>query len=115
MNQYRHVRSKILWIILFFTVTCLSQNSSEQTPNIIYILADDLGYGDIGYLNPDSKIPTPNIDRLAGQGITFTDAHSGSAVCSPTRYGVLTGRYAWRTTLQQGVLWSYDRPLIDSR
>ena len=58
------------------------------------------------------KIPTPNIDRLASQGMMFTDAHSGSAVCTPTRYGILTGRYAWRTYLRGGVLASYDDPLI---
>ncbi len=84
-----------------------------SNPNIIYILADDLGYGDIGCLNPECKIPTPNIDRLAGKGVRFTDAHSGSAVCTPTRYGILTGRYSWRTRLQSGVLWGYSTPLID--
>jgi len=82
-------------------------------PNIVYILADDLGYGDLRCLNPESKIPTPNMDRLAAEGLTFTDAHSGSAVCTPTRYGVLTGRYAWRTRLTSGVLWGYSPPLID--
>ena len=73
-------------------------------PNILYILADDLGYGDLSCLNPDSKIPTPNMDRLAAEGIRFTDAHSPSAVCTPTRYGILTGRYCWRTSLKKGVL-----------
>ena len=82
-------------------------------PNIVYILADDLGYGDVHCLNPKrGKIPTPHLDRLASQGLTFTDAHSGSSVCTPTRYGVLTGRYAWRTRLQHGVLGNYDEPLI---
>ena len=66
--------------------------ASPQAPNIVYILADDLGYGDVRCLNPDGKIPTPNIDRLASQGMLVTDAHSGSAVCTPTRYGLLTGR-----------------------
>jgi arylsulfatase A-like enzyme len=82
-------------------------------PNIVYILADDLGYGDVHFLNPErGRIATPNIDRLASEGVSFTDAHSGSAVCSPTRYGVLTGRYAWRSRLQRGVLGPYDTPLI---
>ncbi|MCK5457148.1 MAG: arylsulfatase [Melioribacteraceae bacterium] len=90
-----------------------SKEKIQNQPNIIYILADDLGYGDVNCLNPDSKIPTPNIDKLATEGISFTDAHSGSAVCSPTRYGVLTGRYAWRSHLQKGVLWTWDEPLID--
>ncbi|MEE2640643.1 MAG: arylsulfatase [Planctomycetota bacterium] len=86
--------------------------SDAQKPNIIYILADDLGYGDVGALNPACKIRTPSMDLLARQGMKFTDAHSGSAVCTPTRYGVLTGRYAWRTRLQSGVCWGYSLPLI---
>lgn len=82
-------------------------------PNIVYILADDLGYGDVHVLNPDrGKIPTPHLDRLAREGMIMTDVHSGSAVCTPTRYGVLTGRYAWRTRLQQGLLWGLSAPLI---
>jgi len=85
----------------------------DQRPNIIFILADDLGYGDVKCLNGESKIPTPNLDRLAGQGITFTDAHSNSSLCSPTRYGILTGRYSWRSRRQGGALWSYDPPLIE--
>lgn len=83
-------------------------------PNIILVLADDMGHGHVSCLNPKSKIQTPNIDRLAREGITFTDAHSGSAVCSPTRYGILTGRYAWRTRLKTGVLGPYDPPLIEA-
>ena len=81
-------------------------------PNIVYILADDLGYGDIGCYNPASKIPTPNIDRLAKEGVRFRDAHSPSAVCTPTRYGLLTGRYAWRTRLQRNVIGPFALPLI---
>ncbi|QDU28538.1 Arylsulfatase [Anatilimnocola aggregata] len=88
------------------------QTAAPQQPNIVFVLADDFGYGDAGCFNPESKIPTPNIDRLAKEGMKFTDAHSGSAVCSPTRYGILTGRYAWRTHLRRGVLGPYDPPLI---
>jgi len=80
----------------------------------VYILADDLGYGDIGYLNPQSRIPTPNIDRLAGQGVRFTDAHDPSAVCTPTRYGILTGRYCWRSRLKRGVLTPLAETLIEA-
>ena len=84
-------------------------------PNIIYILADDLGYGDVQALNPErGKIPTPHMDRLAEQGMTFTDAHTSSSVCTPTRYGIITGRYNWRTRLQSRVLRGFDRPLIDA-
>ncbi|MDX1945687.1 MAG: arylsulfatase [Pirellulaceae bacterium] len=87
---------------------------NRSLPNIVLILADDLGHGHISHLNPQSKIRTPHIDKLASQGISLTDAHSGSAVCSPTRYGLLTGRYAWRTKLVRGVLGPYDPPLIEA-
>lgn len=83
-----------------------------KAPNILYILTDDLGYGDVSCLNADSKIHTPHLDRLAKEGMIFTDAHANSAVCSPTRYGILTGRYAWRTHLREGVLWGFSPPLI---
>lgn len=89
--------------------------AGARHPNIVYILADDLGYGDVGCLNPESKIPTPNIDRLGRSGVVFTDAHSGSAVCTPTRYGVLTGRYCWRSPLKSSVLEGYSRALVDER
>ncbi len=81
-------------------------------PNIVLILADDLGYGDVTPLNPTSKIATPAFERLASEGITFTDAHTPSAVCTPTRYGLLTGRYCWRTKLKRGVLNGYGKPLV---
>ena len=87
--------------------------SAAAKSNIIFLMADDLGYGDLGSYNPDSRIPTPNIDRLAAEGMLFTDAHSGSAVCTPTRYGVVTGRYCWRTPLKKGVLSGYSRSLIE--
>jgi arylsulfatase A len=86
---------------------------ARRRPNIVFILADDLGYGDLRCYNPDSRIPTPNLDRLAAQGMRFTDAHTPSAVCTPTRYGLLTGRYCWRTRLKQGVLDGFDPPLIE--
>lgn len=82
-------------------------------PNIVLVLADDLGYGDPGCYNDASKIPTPSMDRLAREGTLFTDAHSPSSVCSPTRYGILTGRYAWRTDLKRSVLWPWDPPLLE--
>lgn len=92
----------------------LSLHAAEITrPNIVYVLCDDLGYGDVHALNPSrGKIPTPNVDRLAREGMVFTDAHSGSSVCTPTRYGIMTGRYAWRTRLQSGVLFGLSSPLI---
>jgi arylsulfatase A-like enzyme len=87
--------------------------ATERQPNIVVILADDLGYGDPGCYNRDSRIPTPNIDRLAAQGMRFTDAHTPSSVCTPTRYGLLTGRYCWRTSLKRGVLQGYSPLLIE--
>ena len=83
-------------------------------PNVVYILADDMGYGDMACNNSGSKIPTPNLDRLAAQGMRFTDAHAPSSVCTPSRYAVLTGRYCWRTRLKGGVLWPWDPALIES-
>ena len=87
--------------------------AAHPRPNIVYILADDLGYGDVRRLNPSGKIATPVLDRFASEGVTCTDAHSGSAVCTPTRYGLLTGRYAWRSKLKRGVLGGYSPPLIE--
>lgn len=86
---------------------------AAEKPNIVLVLCDDLGYGDVQCLNPEGKIATPNSDALAKAGMTFTDAHSGSAVCTPTRYGLLTGRYAWRSKLQNGVLGGLSPPLIE--
>jgi arylsulfatase A len=86
---------------------------SRNYPNIVYIIADDMGYGDVSCLNPESKILTPHLDQLASEGMIFTDVHAGSAVCTPTRYGILTGRYCWRSRLQEGVLWGYSPHLIE--
>lgn len=102
-----------LRLLLLFAL-CSHAAAAEGKPNIVVILADDLGYGDVRALNPQrGKIATPHLDRLVGEGMTFTEAHSGAAVCTPTRYGLLTGRYAWRTRLQRGVLdGGNDEPLI---
>ena len=88
--------------------------TGSKNPNIVFIMADDMGYGDLGCYNKKSKIPTPHMDRLAAEGMRFTDAHSPSAVCTPTRYGVLTGRYCWRSRLKRGVLGGYSPALIDT-
>jgi arylsulfatase A len=105
------------WITFLFLVIlgCESSKKEEppKKPNIIYILADDLGYGDVSVYNPDSKIKTPNIDQLASEGMRFTDAHSPSSVCTPTRYGILTGRYCWRSRLPRGVLRGYGKALLE--
>ena len=96
----------IIKIGLLLVATAVPSGSAVQAqslPNIVVIYADDLGYGDVACYNSDrGKIATPNIDRLAREGMKFTDAHSSSGVCSPSRYTLLTGRYHWRTRLKQG-------------
>lgn len=99
-------------IIACVALACHSAHAASR-PNILLILADDLGYGDVQCNNPErGKIPTPNIDRLASQGMRFTDGHSSSGVCSPSRYTLLTGRYHWRTRLQSGIVNGFREPLI---
>ncbi|MEP4077304.1 sulfatase family protein [Haloferula sp.] len=96
-------------------ILALPSGWAEESPkpNIVFVLCDDLGYGDIHCLNPErGKIPTPGVDRLAKEGMIFTDAHSGSAVCTPTRYGLMTGRYSWRTPHQRGVVQGFKPCLI---
>ena len=95
-------------------VVAEGEAETASPPNIVIVLADDLGMGDLGCLNDDARTSTPNLDRIARQGVRFTDAHSPSAVCSPTRYGILTGRYCWRSALKRGVLWTDDPLLIES-
>src|SRR5580765_3298441 len=90
-----------------------SAAAEMRPPNIVYILTDDLGYGDVDSLNPLGKIKTPQLDRFATEGMAFTEAHSSSAVCTPSRYNILTGRYNWRSTLKSGVLGGFSKPLIE--
>ena len=112
------MHKKLYALLTLFSLSTLW----AEKPNIVYIICDDLGYGDIQCLNlKKGKIPTPHVDKLAAQGMVFTDAHSGSSVCTPTRYGVLTGRYSWRTSLQSGVVQGFapcliaqDRPTVAS-
>jgi arylsulfatase A len=118
MNRKRRIvfvlrlaAAALLWIQTGFAD---ETKIAARKPNIVVILADDLGYGDVSCLNPESKIQTPHIDALAKAGVLCTDAHSPSAVCSPTRYSLLTGRYAWRhRTLRVGVLPAWDPPVIE--
>ena len=99
--------------LLSFLSICASVAQAQDKPNIVYVMCDDLGYGDVQCLNPErGKIPTPGIDRLASEGMIFTNAHSGSSVCTPTRYGIMTGRYSWRTRLQRGVVQGFEPCLI---
>jgi len=85
----------------------------SKTPNIIIIFADDMGYGDISALNLDSRIQTPNLDKLVQEGISFTNAHSSASVCTPSRYGLLTGRYAFRSKSAAYGIGGFDGPVIE--
>ena len=100
-------------LTVLFSCNLNNEPATRAQPNIVYILADDLGYGDVSALNPDSKIETPHIDQLASEGMVFRDAHSNSSVCTPTRYGILTGQYAWRSRMKKGVLLGYSPSLIE--
>ena len=106
-------RVKTLFPALALALFAATALAAPAKPNIIYILCDDLGYGDVKCLNPQGKIPTPHLDKLAAAGMYFTDVHSSSSVCSPTRYGIMTGRYNWRTKLQSGVLGGLSPRLIE--
>jgi len=109
-----NLKQLILYAVSVLTLlSCQSKQTTTTPPNIIYILADDMGYGDVKALNKDAKIPTPNLDRLTNEGMHFTDAHSNSAVCTPTRYGILTGRYCFRSRLKRGVLVGHEPALIE--
>ena len=113
MTKINLMKNCILLVMILMSLqSCSRQKKIDNNPNIIYVLADDLGYGDINVFNPDGKIKTPNIDMLAVEGMKFTDAHTSSAVCTPTRYGILTGRYNWRSNIKSGVLTGKSKALI---
>jgi len=103
----------LISLSILFLFSC-EEKEESSSPNIIIILADDMGYGDIQTYNPSSNIATPNLNNLAEEGIKFMDAHTNSSVCTPTRYGLVTGRYAWRTRLKKHVLSGYSNHLIDT-
>lgn len=92
--------------------SCAEQTLEQKKPNIVFIFADDMGYGDVSALNENSKLKTTNIDRIANEGVVFTDAHTSSSVSTPSRYSLLTGRYNWRSTMKSGVLMGYNKALI---
>ncbi|MBW8016841.1 MAG: arylsulfatase [Planctomycetes bacterium] len=101
---------KIHFVICSLCALFVCSVFAAEKPNLVFILADDMGYGDVAHAG--GKIATPNCDRLAAEGMRFTDAHTTSSVCTPTRYGILTGRYNWRSRLKNGVLWPPSKPLI---
>ena len=108
-------RTTTLFTVLLPLLVVLASTlaSAAERPNIIVLYADDLGYGDVQCYNKQrGKIPTPHIDQLAAEGMRFTDGHSSSGVCSPSRYTILTGRYHWRSRLQRGIVGLWGSPLI---
>ena len=104
----------LLGLVFALFVPLARAASVPVRPNILYILADDMGVGDVAALNPECKWPTPHLDRLAREGMIFSDAHSASSLCTPSRYALLTGRYAWRTKLKKGVLQGYSPSLLET-
>lgn len=113
--MYSAKNAIVITAFIFLLVGCRAKKSEikNMPPNIVYILADDMGYGDVSVNYQESRMRTPNIDKLAKQGMRFTDAHSPSSVCTPTRYGILTGRYCWRSSLREGVLRGYGQALLE--
>jgi len=121
MSKLNFLNIKLLLGLMILPVlflSCRQDNKNRKRnvpyPNIVYILTDDMGYGDVSVFNEHAVWKTVHMDELAKEGMIFTDAHSSSAVCTPSRYGILTGRYSWRSRLKKGVLWSWDKPLIRS-
>lgn len=109
-------RVRMVLPVCLLLVSTAGASAADRLPNILFLLADDLGYGDVGAFNPESRIPTPRLDRLAAEGMMFTDAHSGGSVCVPSRYALLTGRFAVRAKLnvRSGPVIEEDRMTIAS-
>lgn len=114
LSSHNHMNTPYKSFLYIFSLLILGLGLNAAKPNVVYVLADDLGWGDLSCNNPDSKIHTPHLDRIASAGMRFTDAHSGSGVCTPTRYGVVTGRYSWRSRLKRGVLGGASTHLINT-
>ncbi len=112
----RSTREVLKYVFMVCPVLCLPsctpQANDETLPNVVFIMADDMGWGDVESYHPESLIPTPNINRLSEEGLSFMDAHSGAAVCTPTRYGIMTGRFYWRTHKRHSLVMPYDPPVI---
>ena len=106
---------RILLTLLLCSQFSLCFAAEKRAPNIVIIYTDDQGFGDVSSMNADAKFDTPNLDRLAREGISFTNAHSSDSGCTPSRYGLLTGRYAWRTKLKKGVMVAEGKCLIDDQ
>jgi arylsulfatase A len=109
------MKNILFFLLLSFPLVAACQKDKQNLsrPNVVIVLTDDLGYGDVSKYNAESKIHTPNIDALADEGVWSTDAHSGASICSPSRYALLTGRYAWRGKLKKGIVLVCDEPVIE--
>jgi arylsulfatase A-like enzyme len=114
MKLFHQFLFSIFLGLFFYGFVFVSNIGAAERPNVILILADDMGYGDVNLLAPNGKIKTPHLDQLGREGVRFTDMHTSSSVCTPTRYGILTGRYNWRSRKKSGVLDGYSKPLIPS-
>jgi arylsulfatase A len=115
MCRVRKCAGVVLWIVGLLVAPCGVISAAPQLPNIVYMLADDMGMGDVRSYSPTSPVNTPNIDRIATAGMRFTDAHSSDSVCTPTRYSILTGQYAWRGAYTgTGVLVPFSTSIIDT-
>jgi arylsulfatase A len=112
MKPFRFTQPLAALLLCF--IGKLAGGAEAIKPKIVCILADDLGYGDVKGYYPQSKIPTPNLDRRASQGMRFRDAHAPDAVCTPTRHGLLTGRYSFRSRMKSGVLRPWGETLIEA-
>jgi len=110
-NLFRYVWQTLASVLVVMPAVCLGKSDAGR-PNIVYILADDMGVGDVAAYNPGAKLKTPHLDALIAGGMSFSDAHTASSVCTPTRYSLLTGRYSWRSELKERVLDGYSRALI---
>ena len=118
MNRISYYTLSIsLMAVWHLSMPLAAQNKSlrqaQERPNVVIILADDLGIGDVSAFNENAAWKTPNIDQIAARGMSFTDAHTSAALCTPTRYGIMTGRYNWRSTLKSGGYNGYSTPLIE--
>lgn len=100
----------VFMLCMFNCTQAQKKTTPNSKPNIVIIYADDMGFGDLNCQNPNSKIPTPHLDKLASEGMRFSDAHSSSAICSPSRFAMLTGQYHWRRT--HGIVKSFGEPLF---
>ncbi|WP_319481329.1 arylsulfatase [uncultured Draconibacterium sp.] len=113
MTLHKHISKLAVLVVCGLFFSCEVKQEKIINPNIVIIYTDDQGSGDVSALNPEAKFNTPNLDKMVNEGVTFTDGHSSDAVCSPSRYTLLTGRYSWRTSLKKGVLGADGPCLID--